>query len=151
MARRLIIRDRDRGWKKLGRTIRDRRVRYVDVGVMAEHDMRSDNVGNVMLAMVHEFGLGVPERSFIRDMIDKNQLEYIKFINRIAYQVAIGRVTKKVALMLLGAKVEADMKAYVRAGVEPPNHPITIEKKGSSTPLIDTGQLLSSIDYEVGP
>jgi hypothetical protein len=151
MARGLIIQDRDRGWKKLGKVIKDRRVKYVDVGVMAVHDLRSDDVGNVMLAMVHEFGLGVPERSFIRDLIDQNQTMYIKFINKLAYQVAIGRISKKVALTLLGAKVEADMKAYVRAGIDPGLAASTVAAKGSSTPLIDKGELLSSIDYEVGP
>ena len=151
MARKLIIQDRDRGWNRVKRTIKDRRVRYVDVGVMAEHDLRSDDVMNTFLAMVHEFGLGVPERSFIRSTVDEKRLVYMKFIKALAGKVALGVMTKKQALMLLGAKVEADMKRTIRAGIDPPNSPSTIAAKGSSKPLIDTGQLVSSIDYEVGP
>jgi hypothetical protein len=43
------------------------------------------------------------------------------------------------------------MKAYVRAGIDPGLAASTVAAKGSSTPLIDKGELLSSIDYEVGP
>lgn len=151
MPQAVIVRDRDRGWKKLRSMLRDRKAEYVDVGVMSEHDMRSDDVGNLMLALVHEFGLGVPERSFIRDTIDQNTSEYISFIKALAVQVVIGRISKKTALALLGAKVEADMKKLIRSGIEPALDPVTVARKGSSTPLIDTGQLVSSLDYEVGP
>lgn len=151
MPQAVIVRDRDRGWKKLRSMLRDRKAEYVDVGVMSEHDMRSDDVGNLMLALVHEFGLGVPERSFIRDTIDQNTSKYISFIKALAGQVVIGRISKKTALTLLGAKVEADMKKLIRSGIEPALDPVTVARKGSSTPLIDTGQLVSSLDYEVGP
>lgn len=32
----------------------------------------------------------------------------------------------------------------------PPNAPYTIEKKGSSTPLVDSGRLINAITYEIG-
>lgn len=145
------IKSIDRGWRKLGKTVKKTRPRYVDVGVMEKHDARSDAVTNTMLAMVHEFGLGVPERSFIRDLIDENRLIYIKFIKKLAEQEVLGRIDRMTTLNLLGAKVEADMKGRVRDHIPPPNVDATVARKGSSTPLIDTGQLLSSIDYEVGP
>jgi hypothetical protein len=42
-----------------------------------------------------------------------------------------------------------DLRAHVRAGLEPPLQPATIRRKGSSTPLIDSGRLLQSFAYEV--
>jgi hypothetical protein len=151
VARQLIIKDRDKGWNRAKRYIRDRKAQYVDVGVMTVHDLRSDDVTNTMLAMVHEFGLGVPERSFIRSTVDEKQLEYIKFMHKLGGLVAVGKMTKKQALTLLGAKVEADMKTNIRSGIEPALAASTVASKGSSKPLINTGQLASSIDYEVGP
>ena len=41
-------------------------------------------------------------------------------------------------------------KKYITDGTHlAPNAPATIARKGSSTPLIDTGALLNSITYEV--
>lgn len=142
--------DIDKGWKRLGMLVHNIPPKYVDVGVMAKHDARSDEVGNVALALIHEYGLGnVPERSFIRDTIDDGKTEYMVFIKQLAWQIIAGRITKTIALTLLGAKVEADMKDTVEAGIMPELSEQTIQKKGSDLPLVDTGQLINSIDYEI--
>jgi hypothetical protein len=151
MAQGVTFRDRDLGWKKLGKTLKSRKDRVTTVGVHADRDARSDMANNLMLAMVHEFGLGVEERSWLRDTIDANESVYILFINKLAGQVLLGRITQKQAIILLGAKVKADMKNRIVAGISPPNSEITKARKGSSTPLIDSSQFINSIDYEVGP
>lgn len=151
MATKVTFKDRDRGWKKARKAVRDRRNQYTTVGVHANRGARSDVANNLMLAMVHEFGLGVPERSFIRDTIDSNESVYKTFIRKLAEQVVFGRITQKQAVQLLGLKVKADMKNRIAAGIDPPNAPLTVVRKGSSTPLIDTGQLVNAIDFEVGP
>ncbi len=148
---RVVIRDTDKGWKRLIRVLKSRKARYVDVGVMVANDARPDDATNTGLAMTHEFGLGVPERSFIRSTVDEKQLAYIKFMVTLFKQVITGKITQHQGMMIVGAKVEADMKAKIRAGIPPPNAPFTVAQKGSSTPLIDTGILVSSFDYEVGP
>jgi hypothetical protein len=151
MARGLVITDRDRGWNRVKRAIMDKRVKHVDVGVLAEHELRSDDVSNLLLAMVHEYGLGVPERSWLRNLIDEKQLEYVKFMKKLGGLVALGKMTKKQALTLVGAKVEADMKKNIRAGIQPELADSTVAAKGSSGTLIDKGEFVSSIDYKVGP
>ena len=151
MSRAMVIKDTDRGWKKLRRTLALKRPRYVDVGVLTKHDARSDDVTNTMLAMIHEFGIGpIPSRSFIRDTIDIEKQEIVHFIRKLAERVVTNTISKRVALTLLGAMVEASMKGRVSAGLTPPLKESTIVRKGSSKPLIDTGQLISSLDYEVG-
>jgi hypothetical protein len=150
MAKGLQIIDKDMGWNALKKEMLRRKPDHVDVGVMVQNDSRSDAIGNVALALIHELGLGVPERSFVRGTIDANETKYRALVKLLAGQIVEGRLNKKQALMLLGAKVEADIKERVRAGIQPPLAPSTVAHKGSSTPLIDTGQLLSSIDYEVG-
>jgi len=148
---RLVIQDRDRGWRKVRAAIKSRLSRYVDVGVLESRDMRSDDIGNMELALIHELGLGVPERSVIRDTIDLNQTAYRIFIRKLAQQVVIGRITKKQALELIGLKIQADMRARVGSSELEELADSTKERKGSSAPLLDTGQYRSSIDYEVGP
>jgi hypothetical protein len=41
------------------------------------------------------------------------------------------------------------IKQRIANGIAPPNSPYTIARKGSSKPLIDTGQLRNSITYQV--
>ena len=50
---------------------------------------------------------------------------------------------------LIGAYVVGLVQETISDGVPPPNAPETIARKGSSTPLIDTGILRQSISYEV--
>ena len=143
--------DIDYGWDKLKKELISKKNRYVTVGVHADRAQRSDGANNLLLAMAHEFGLGVPERSFIRDTMDKNELIYITYLKQMMGMVVAGRITKDRAIQLVGLKIQADMKNYIAAGIDPPNAPVTIARKGSSTPLIDTGQLINAIDFEVGP
>lgn len=150
-----FIKDIDRGWSKAKRAVTSvvaNMAQYVDVGVLEKKDARSDDIGNMELALIHELGLGdVPERSFIRDTIDLNVNKYRLLIKNLAWRIAVGHIRKKQALNFIGMMVQADMRARITAGIPPPNAESTIARKGSSTPLIDTGQLRASIDYEVGP
>ena len=59
------------------------------------------------------------------------------------------RATLPQLLNTLGAKAAADVKNTIRQGIPPPNSPETIRRKGSSRPLIDTGQLINAITWIV--
>ena len=63
--------------------------------------------------------------------------------------VLSGEMDARKALGLIGVKVVAWIKETIRAGLTPPNAPSTIERKGSSTPLVDDGQLINSIHFEI--
>jgi hypothetical protein len=47
---------------------------------------------------------------------------------------------------MIGANACRD---YIKSGALAPNAPSTIQKKGSSMPLIDTGAMFGSINYAV--
>ena len=49
----------------------------------------------------------------------------------------------------MGVQIVAWIKETIVAGLEPPNVPATIARKKSSKPLVDHGQLLNSIHFEV--
>lgn len=52
-------------------------------------------------------------------------------------------------LELAGAFLEGKMVDKITSGLSPALHPATIEAKGSSTPLIDTGEMLDQVSHEM--
>ncbi len=114
--------------------------------------LNRDGLTNVALATIHEFGVPeskIPERSFIRATIDANQAKYFRFIQKLSGKVILGEMSEERALNLLGLLVVSDIQARIEAGIEPDLKPATIARKGSSTPLIDSGILKNSITHEV--
>lgn len=101
------------------------------------------------IAVSNEFGGGrVPERSFMRSTVDQHRERYADELQTAAEQVVDGQGDLRTGVALLGAIVEGDIKATITDLRDPPNAPITIERKGSSNPLIDTGYLRAAIRHE---
>jgi hypothetical protein len=91
----------------------------------------------------------IPERSFLRSTMDENVERYTDLMGRQLGQVIDGEQTPKGAFKILGAAGVRDVQMKIRKGVAPANAPSTIARKGSSKPLIDTGRMRQSIDYQV--
>lgn len=128
--------------------------RIVQVGVFAAGKGGDTKKGSPKLtvlevAIFNEFGLGVPERSFIRGYVDANQARIKEMCRVLSLGVLAGKYDVDHALELLGLKIQGEIQKNISEGVPPPNAPSTIKKKGSSTPLVDTGQLRSSVTYRV--
>lgn len=124
---------------------------YVKAGVVGPQ-AEADHGGltNALLAMYQEFGTDkIPARSFVREPFAEHKAQYLAGLRELLPQVVEGKMTARKALGLIGLKMSADMKAAIIKGIPPPNAESTIAAKGSSTPLIDTGKLLSSISHEV--
>jgi hypothetical protein len=110
------------------------------------------NVSLVEVAHFHEYGVpsrNIPERSFLRATIRKNHSEYKKFLEKAVTQIYLGKLTVKQSLALLGEKAVSNIRTRIIKHIPPPLQPETIWRKQSTTPLIDTGQLLNSITYKV--
>lgn len=147
------IRVKDLGWNKIARTVRAMTQNTVlDVGVFGSAAPRQGGgLTNPEIAMVHEFGspvANIPERSFLRSTMDTNRAKYTKEIQRIATKIFDGK-TAYAAMNLLGMRAANDVKNTIRAHVPPPLQPETVARKGSSTPLIDTGQVINSITWKL--
>jgi len=102
----------------------------------------------------NEFGVpgSIPRRSFLRMPFAVKKKELDKFIQKMFKKVAEEGLDAKTALGLIGTKAQQIVQdAFTTKGYGnwPENSPQTIEEKGSSQPLIDTGALRSSITYEV--
>lgn len=98
----------------------------------------------------HEFGTDtVPQRSFIRAPIQDNKQDLQTLQRKLLRDVMLGGKSTGEALAIIGEKAQSDMVAAINAGIEPGLEQTTIDAKGSSTPLIDSGQLKQSIRYKV--
>lgn len=111
---------------------------------------RAARLSLLEVAALHEFGGGrTPQRSFIRATIDAQRSEIERLQQVLGMQVVAGKIDARQALDMLGQKVAAWCQARIAAGIAPPLKPATIARKGSSTPLVDTGQLKSAITWRV--
>lgn len=143
------IKDIDRGWKKHRTMMRRQSITEpsVNIGIVGP-DSSAAHTGTeltvIEVASYHEFGRGNnPERSFIRGSYDANLGNHKALLRMLADKVLAGKMSHKKALALFGEQAAADMKNFMRAGIEPE------KADGGIARLKDTGQLYGSIAYEV--
>ena len=104
------------------------------------------------LATIHEYGTEdghIPERAPLRRAMMANRDEIAKTYRQVSYGVVTGKFTPEQACGILGEKVAALVRATITAGLPPPNAPSTIKAKGSNTPLVDDGQFVNAVTYEI--
>ncbi len=114
-----------------------------DGALTPDSDLTVSEVGSF-----HEFGLGVPQRSFIRGWFDEAVEENRALIASQLKLAILGKLTLEAALERIALKMEASIKKRIAArgnGAYPGLAASTIKRKGSSVPLIDTGQLRAAI------
>lgn len=129
------------------------RVGVLDDGPKRERDGASGPLSLLEVAALHEFGApaaGIPQRSFVRATADEKRTEIGDLQVALATRVVNGKVAPEQALDLMGAKVASMVQAKIVEGIAPPLAPETVARKGSSVPLVDTGQLKSAITWKVG-
>lgn len=98
------------------------------------------------IAEQHELGLGVPERSWLRAWVDAHEAMIRTDAGKAMRRVLEGKLTREQALEILALKWQGAIQQWIADGrVQPPLSQTTIDRKGSSVPLIDTGQLRSAI------
>ncbi len=115
-----------------------------------------------VIAAAHEFGatikregnnathlITIPERSYIRAGWDSKEGDITKHIEYQVDRVLTGHSTADACYTGLGNRIADYLREYLMALSSPPLKPSTIASKGSSQVLVDTGQLGSSIDWEV--
>lgn len=130
--------------------------RNVKVGVIkgkADQD-------NINKAIWNEFGTKggasgggwggpIPERPFLRNAIKNNEHSYKIAIGKGAAAILRGETSTEAVLDKLGQKAMQDVRKEISSLKDPPNSPVTIARKGSSKPLIDTGEMRNAVSYEV--
>ncbi|MBD1228380.1 hypothetical protein [Xenorhabdus griffiniae] len=139
--------------KSLEAKLREMEKVRVYVGVPASKNQRNNETGmsNAEIAAAHEFGVPghIPERSFLRSTVDENKEKAANLLANSIRETLLTDGDKTAPFALVGGKMAGEVKRKIQAGIDPALNPKTIERKGSSKPLIDTGQLVQSITYEV--
>ena len=147
------IREKDLGWNRVKRAIREADGAGVKVGVLSaagDHDSASPGSRATVaeVAAANEFGYGVPERPAFRQAIDGNTDRLRQSILRASAEVLLGTDVRR-ALNPVGLLAQTVTRQQITDLRDPPNSERTIQRKGSSNPLIDTGQLRQSVTWEV--
>ena len=130
----------------------------VKVGVLGSAGQHPSGISMVELAAIHEFGspaAGIPERSYIRRTMDLKHDAVESMVRRTAAAYLKGKVELAQALGLLGQFLVAQVKNTITSEQVVPKLEDseagrrTIKRKGSHVTLVDHGQLLNAISYEI--
>jgi hypothetical protein len=149
MAKYTSIIDKDLGLNAILKELKALDKMAVKVGV-TEDAGDHDGVSVAEYAAYNEYGTStIPSRPFIRGWLD-NKSENIKTtIDKIGGKVRDGKWTAEDAIKRLGEFAQDGIKSYIRNGDFESNARSTVQRKGSSKPLIDTGTMRNSVRYEV--
>jgi hypothetical protein len=167
--------DTDMGLKDIFREMEKLKSMCVKVGVTEDVGGKKTANGGPPLIKIAEWNeLGVmnkdntawfiPPRPFVRGWADGKRELIAKTEEKLGGLVMNGKLDAKTAIRQLGEFGQNGVKSYInKDGTFTPNSPITIHgskpgkdgkkfikgKRGSSKPLIDTGNLRNSIRFQV--
>lgn len=91
----------------------------------------------------------IPERSWLRSGYDENIDKIADKIERLLPDVLEGQINPKLFMDAIGMEFAGLIQKKMRDLRTPPNSQMTIERKGSDNPLIDTGRLVGAIRHEI--
>lgn len=145
----VTIVDKDLGFKRIVREVNARKNSYTEVGYQGDEKERYTKARVVDVAAFNEFGTErSPQRSFMRTAFDRVQLKLDSIISKLYKDVLLGKIGTKKSLQTIGEFMKSEMQKQIDMTVSPPNAPSTIKNKGSTHPLIDTGQMRQSIQHK---
>lgn len=160
-----IVTDKDKGFNQIIQEMEKVGKSSVKIGFFAGQRTRQETKTNstngkirkkeagkslVQIAIENEYGTQrIPARPFMTTTYDENRTKLNGIIGREYDKIIQGKSTVYKSLNALGLYYEGLVKQKIRSIRTPPNSPYTIAQKGSSKPLIDFGQMISAVTYEV--
>ena len=101
------------------------------------------------VALYNEYGTSTaPARPFLSQAWENCEEQVRSLCGQLAADIADGGDAGS-GLEEVGEALKTAIQAEILSGDFEPNAPATIARKGSSQPLVDTGELLDSITYEI--
>lgn len=122
--------------------------RAVRVGFL-ENATYPDGTPVAMIAAIQDGGApaaGIPPRPFFRNMVATKKAEWPGALGEALKDNGFDALT---ALHLMGQGISGQLRQSIVDTNSPPLLPATARRKGSSKPLVDSGHMLQSVDYEV--
>ena len=93
--------------------------------------------------------VSIPPRPFIRNAWQANRHNYERIIMNGVKSIIFNGATAKSVLDRLGATAAADIQRSSIALRKPANAKATIDRKKSTNPLVDTGELQRMVTYKI--
>ncbi|MEQ6856075.1 hypothetical protein AAHH17_16465 [Lysinibacillus capsici] len=91
----------------------------------------------------------IPERSFLRTGATLAEKDVQKIAEKYFVDAIAGDMSAEKFLELLGEELKKVIQENAEDISKPENHPYTVEMKGNSDELEDTGRMLKSIEVKV--
>lgn len=149
------VRDTDRGMENIRKEIEAFKHMGVKAGIV-EGSGDVDGVSIAEYAAYNEYGVPgktkkwrIPPRPFIRGWIENHGEDIKRTLDKLFQQVSEGKLSAVTAINRLGQFAQDGIKRYIISGAFEPNAESTVQRKGSSRPLIDTGTMRNSVRYKV--
>ena len=108
-----------------------------------------DGTSVAMVAIIQDMGapgVGIPPRPFFRNVVATGKNTWGSALAAI---LKANDFDGKKALQLMGDGIKGEIVNSINNGSYAPLKPATAKRKGFDKPLIDTGHMLNSVDYEV--
>tara|TARA_R110002012_G_scaffold271932_2_gene457263 strand:- start:1137 stop:1637 length:501 start_codon:yes stop_codon:yes gene_type:complete len=157
------VRDKDLGYKRILKEIKKLEKKpHVKIGLLSNTGKQdkgftsgdkiktTSEVSVLEVGIYNEFGTDtIPSRPFMRTTHDEHNSKWFGMIRKFTGKMYEGKATVNMALEIVGQQATADMKNKIKKGPFTANAPATTKKKKSTKPLVDTAQLIGSINYQI--
>jgi len=140
----VAIRDDRRAYDAFLERVKSVRSGAVEVGVAPVPHGRGKNAAEI--GLIHEYGLGVPQRSFLRSWVDRQGKRIGIMIKNFTREALMGGKPWQEAF---GEYAVCGVRQNIRTNLPPPLAEETIERKGHDLALVDTEILIKAITWEV--
>lgn len=121
----------------------------VRIGFQHGEATEADGTDICDIAAWNELGTeNIPSRPFLRMSVDENVDKINNFLQSQKNALLSGKDAEQV-LKEIGLFQKDLIQEKITEGSFVPNSEITIERKGSSKPLIDTGRMRQSVNYVI--
>ncbi|WP_150284350.1 hypothetical protein [Rummeliibacillus sp. TYF-LIM-RU47] len=105
--------------------------------------------GGIEVMFILKESVNIPERSFIRSTFDEKNDAWMDFLESQIERVCELEIKARDVFERLGGIIAGDIQKKMNDLHTPKNAALTVANKGSSNPLIDTGQLKQHVTWKV--
>lgn len=135
--------------KKLQKILKELADKEVRVGFQQGKATEEDGTDVCDIAAWNELGtVNMPSRPFLRMSVDDNSDKINSFMSAQKRSIINGEPADRI-LKKIGIFQKDLIQEKITEGSFEPNAPSTIKAKGSSKPLIDTGRMRQSVNFEI--
>lgn len=124
-------------------------LRGVKVGLLEGAAPYPDGTNVVDVGIYNEYGTSrIPSRPFMRVAADQAEREMHAYTEHMVGLLIDGRTNAKGVDDSVGNAMKDVIQKTITGFNKPPNAPSTVKAKGRNDPLVDTGHMRDSINYE---